>query len=122
MKIMLVDDHPAMRRVLKQLLEMSIPDRIEIMECESGEEAIEEYRTFLPDYILMDYQLKKLNGLETVEIISQTAPQTNVILVTSYDSTFLRNKANRLNIRGFVSKDNLSELADYFTSKTPQHN
>jgi len=117
MKIMLVDDHPAMRRVLKQLLEMSIPDRIEIMECESGEEAIEEYRTFLPDYILMDYQLKKLNGLETIAIMHENAPNATFIIVTSFDSSYLRKKAKNYKIAGFFSKENLSEIPKYLTNK-----
>jgi DNA-binding NarL/FixJ family response regulator len=122
MKIMIVDDHSAMRRVLKQLLHMSYSDNVEIKECESGEEAIEEYQTFLPDYILMDYQLKRINGLQTAQIISQKAPDANVILVTSYDSVYLRNKAFQLNLRGFVSKENLSQLIEFITPQILQQN
>ncbi len=113
MKIMIVDDHAAMRRVLKQQLEMSLSDSLEFIECESGEDAIEEYQTFLPDYILMDYQLKQMNGFETARIINQNNPSVPVILVTSYDSDYLRNKAKSLNIKGFVSKENLSEIENY---------
>jgi len=122
MKIMIVDDHSAMRRVLKQQLEMSISDSVEILECESGEEAIEEYDSFLPDYTLLDYQLKQINGLETARLINQKDPFANVIIVTSYDSAYLRNKANSLNIKGFVSKENLSEIAKFIITKTPQQN
>jgi len=110
---MIVDDHAAMRRVLKQQLEMSLSDSLEFIECESGEDAIEEYQTFLPDYILMDYQLKQMNGFETARIINQNNPSVPVILVTSYDSDYLRNKAKSLNIKGFVSKENLSEIENY---------
>ena len=113
MKIMIVDDHAAMRRVLKQQLEMSLSDSLEFIECESGEDAIEEYQTFLPDYILMDYQLKQMNGFETARIINQNNPSVPVILVTSYDLDYLRNKAKSLNIKGFVSKENLSEIENY---------
>ena len=119
---MIVDDHSAMRRVLKQQLEMSISDSVEILECESGEEAIEEYDSFLPDYTLLDYQLKQINGLETARLINQKDPFANVIIVTSYDSAYLRNKANSLNIKGFVSKENLSEIAKFIITKTPQQN
>ena len=122
MKIMIVDDHSAMRRVLKQQLEMSISDSVEILECESGEDAIEEYDSFLPDYTLLDYQLKQINGLETARLINQKDPFANVIIVTSYDSAYLRNKANSLNIKGFVSKENLSEIAKFIITKTPQQN
>lgn len=111
MKIMIVDDHQGIRLVLKKHLELAISEPYEVIECESGEEAVEEYVLQHPACVLMDVELKQMNGLQASEIIIDHDPKAKIIIVTSHEIPFMRKKAGELPIIDFVSKENLSELA-----------
>jgi DNA-binding NarL/FixJ family response regulator len=110
MKIMIVDDHADMRRMLKSVVAIAAKQPVEIIECADGEEAIEQYPVQHPDCVLMDVQLKKMNGFDAAEIIYQSDPNASVIFVTSHNTSAFRLKASLLHAKGFISKDNLSEL------------
>lgn len=112
MKIMIVEDHKDMRNVLKQIISLSLGDSAEsFIECESGEEAVTQYRRLHPDYVFMDLQLKKMDGFRAIELIHQHDARANVIMVTSSDTPTIRSRAKELNVRNFVCKDNLSEIS-----------
>ena len=110
MKIMIVDDHAEMRRLLKSVVSLSITDSVEFIECESGEDAIEQYPASEPHCVLMDIELKKIDGIYTTQQIYNYDDQANVIIVTSYCSPAFKKVAENLGVKGFVSKDNLSEI------------
>lgn len=110
MKIMIVDDHDAMRRVLRNIVSLLKPSPDEIIECESGEEAVGKYIIHHPDCVLMDIEMKGINGFETIEKIYTQNPEANVVIVTSYDTPSFRKRAKKLRAKGFVTKDKLSDL------------
>lgn len=110
---MVVDDHSDMRRVITSIIEKSITQPVQFIECESGEGAVDTYKTNRPDYVLMDYQLKQMNGFEAAEEIIKTDKEASIIMVTSYDSPLMRLKAEKLNFKGFITKDNLTEIVRY---------
>jgi DNA-binding NarL/FixJ family response regulator len=111
MKIMIVDDHADMRRLLRNLVLLSIPWPVDVIECEDGEEAVRQFSVHRPDCVVMDVQLKTaMNGFEATERIYQADPNASVIFVTSHNTTAFREKAKVLHAKGFVTKDNLSEL------------
>lgn len=110
MKIMIVEDHAEMRKVLKNVVLMSDNGSFEIIECDNGEQAIGNYALHQPDIVLMDVQLGKMNGLQATEEIYKTDAQAKVIIVTSHDSSSIRRKAKKLHTSGFVRKDHLQEV------------
>ncbi len=110
MKIMIVDDHSEMRQVLIKYASMSVSEPLDILECESGEDAVMEFSRFRPDCVLMDYQLKNMNGLEATMQIYDIDAGANVVMVTSYDSPTLRSRAGVMQLKGFVNKERLSEI------------
>lgn len=110
MKIMIVDDHEDMRRTLRNYIALSQIEPLEFTECESGEDAIEQYNKLLPDFVLMDIELKTLNGFEVTEKILKQDPKAKVIIITSYDTPGFRKKAEKIGANAFVSKDKLSDL------------
>ncbi len=113
MKIMIVDDHIDIRRVLKTILSVGNADTLHFIECESGEEAIRQYPIHRPDLVLMDIELGNMNGLEAAAFILNSDKKANVLIVTSHDSPSIRNKALNLPVRGFISKDDLSQVHQY---------
>lgn len=110
MRIMIVDDHAAMRRVLKTVVS-SIPETpFEFIECESGEDAVVQYALKRPDCVLMDVQLKQMNGFDATKRIRTIDAKANVVIVTSFDSPSIRLKAEAMSVLGFVSKEHLSDI------------
>jgi len=76
-KILIVDDEPQIRRVLKVIL---TGERYEIVEARSGEAALSQFREFLPDLVLLDLNMPGMGGLETCRVIRETSDVPIVIL------------------------------------------
>src|SRR5436190_19271415 len=77
-KILVVDDEPQIRRVLKVIL---AGERYEIVEARSGEAALLKLREFLPDLILLDINMPGMGGLETCRTIRE-ASEVPIIILT----------------------------------------
>jgi DNA-binding NarL/FixJ family response regulator len=110
MKIMIVDDHADMRRMLKSVVLNAAPKPVEVIECADGDEAVRKYDMLHPDHVLMDVQLGTTNGFTATERILEQHPDASVIFVSSHNTSAYRTKAKLLHAKGFVSKENLSEL------------
>ncbi len=110
MKIMIVEDHPDMRRMLKSIVSIAAHEPVEVFECADGDEAVRTYDIVLPDHVLMDVQMGPTNGFTATEQIRERHPEASVIFVTSHNTSAYRTKAKLLKATGFVSKENLSEL------------
>ena len=107
MKVLIVDDSPQMRRMMRQFLPA---DADEIRECEDGIDALEFYEKFLPDWVLMDWEMKQMNGLKATRQIIGKYPNAKILLVTQYNKDELREAASEAGAYGFVLKENLTEL------------
>lgn len=107
---MIVDDHADMRKFLRNLVLLSVPWPVDVVECDDGTDAISLYSKHLPDCVLMDVQLKTMNGFDAAEMIYRHYPNAAVIFVTSHNTPSFRTRAEQLHAKGFVTKDNLSEL------------
>lgn len=105
--ILIIDDNPAMRTMTRFYLQ-NIAD--EIRECEDGIDAFMAYADFRPDYVLMDWQMKHLNGLAAAREIILGFPEAKVVMFTQFDDDELRAAAYEAGVCGFVSKDDLSSL------------
>ena len=102
--ILLADDHPMMRRGLRQLLEME-PDLKVVAEANDGEEALALAKEYNPELILLDNNMPKLNGVETLKRLRQQGHQGKVLLFTvSNDEEDVR-AALRNGADGYLLKD-----------------
>ena len=108
MKLLIVDDHPRMRALLRRLL--ARPDR-EFIECGDGAEAVAACAAHQPDWVLMDLRMPGLDGLAATGQIKSAQPQTRIIVVTNHGDVELRAEAAALGVSGYVLKDRLEELA-----------
>lgn len=116
MRIMIVDDHAAMRRVVMNVVSLSRIEPLDFIECESGEDAVHQYADLHPDCVLMDVQLPKMSGFQATEHIRTHDATAKVVIVTSFDTPSVRLKAEKLHVDGFVSKDHLTDLHSYLHS------
>ncbi|WP_034341211.1 response regulator [Deinococcus misasensis] len=83
-RILLVDDHPVVRKGTRDLLE-SHDDLMVIGEAGDGQEAIDQAMKLTPNVILMDVSMPGMNGIEATKRIKSLAPTISVLVLTSYD-------------------------------------
>src|SRR2546430_2456710 len=81
-KILVVDDEPQIRRVMRVTLG---GQGYEIVEARSGEEALERFREHLPDLVLLDLNMPGMGGLETCRQL-RAGSETPIIVLTVRDS------------------------------------
>jgi two-component system KDP operon response regulator KdpE len=76
-KILVVDDEPQIRRVMRVIL---AGENYEIVEARSGEAALLSFREFLPDLVLLDLNMSGMSGLETCRAIRETSEVPIIVL------------------------------------------
>jgi two-component system KDP operon response regulator KdpE len=77
-KILIVDDDPQIRRVVRVIL---AGEGYEVVEARSGDAALLRFREFLPDLVLLDLNMPGMNGLETCRALRETS-EVPIIFLT----------------------------------------
>ena len=107
-KILLVDDHEAVRSATRALLSERSDMSMVCGEASDGAEAVEKVRSLHPDLVLMDISMPRMDGLEATRIIRGENPQIKVILVSQNDASALVRQMAEVGAYGQISKDALS--------------
>ncbi len=107
MKVLIVDDNAKVREVVRDYLPASVR---EIFECADGAEALAFYQKHLPDWVLMDWEMPRMNGITAIREIIREFPNANICMVTAFDDAEIRAEALQAGASRFVLKDNLFEL------------
>ncbi len=112
MRMLVVDDNPAFRRVLRFFL----ADLAQVHECEDGSEALASYEEHRPDWVLMDLSMPGMSGLAALRQILAVHPEARVAILTQTDSPALRAAATQAGARHYFLKDDLTHLQSLFAS------
>ena len=80
--ILIVDDEPRMRRFVRMNLEL---EQFQVSEASDGLEAIRKVRDEMPDLVVLDVEMPKLDGFETLREIRRTAPVPVIMLTVRGD-------------------------------------
>ncbi|ABY42172.1 MULTISPECIES: response regulator [Bacillus] len=102
--VLIVDDHFVVREGLKLIIETSDSFQI-IGEAANGEEALSFIEKKKPDVILMDLNMPKMSGLETIEALNKKQNHTPIIILTTYNEDELMLKGIELGAKGYLLKD-----------------
>lgn len=102
--ILLVDDHPLMRRGMRQLLELQ-DDFAVIGEASNGEEALRCVPDLQPDLILLDNNMPQLNGIETLKRLRHDGFRGTILIFTVSDAEEEVRDAMRHGADGYLLKD-----------------
>src|SRR3546814_2639818 len=78
-RILLIDDHSLFRSGVRLLLQRQ-PDFEVVAEAADGVEGIKRAKEFQPDVILLDLNMPGLSGLETLQLLVQDLPGSNVVI------------------------------------------
>jgi DNA-binding NarL/FixJ family response regulator len=107
-RVMIVDDHTAIRRGVRGILQ-ELPEWEFCGEADNGQEAVRLAKALRPEVIIMDLSMPVLNGLEATRIIREVLPQTKVLLLTLHASSELVRSAFRAGARGYVLKSDAEQ-------------
>ena len=103
-RVLLADDHTLMRAGLRELLE-----RIEgvnvIGEASDGQEALDLVGLQLPDVVVLDISMPRLNGLEAAERIRKSFKNVRVIILSMFGTEEYVTAALRAGASGYLLKD-----------------
>ena len=101
-RVLIVDDHPAVRRGLRTFLELA--DGLEVIgEAADGPTALELIAQTSPDVVLLDMLLPGMDGVEVLHELRERALACRVLVVTSYPDRMPA--AIRAGARGYLSQD-----------------
>lgn len=103
-KILLVDDHPMLRRGMKDLLSLE-SDFDVVADLSSGEEALTYLKDNVVDLIILDQNMPGLSGLDTVKQINELDIQAKILMFTVSDSGDDIHNALKLGVNGYLLKD-----------------
>ena len=116
MKIMIVDDHREMRRLVRSALSHMAD---EFVECDNGSEAVDAFARERPDWTIMDIAMKPMDGLEATGRIKKRFAHARIVILTQHDSPPMRQAAISAGALAFFSKDDLVGVANALQSSAP---
>lgn len=103
-RVLLVDDHEVVRQGLGLLLETS--DDIEVVgEAADGAEALRAVAELMPDVVLMDIRMPRVDGIEATERLRAGHPEVAVVILTTFNEDDLLRRGLRAGARGYLFKD-----------------
>lgn len=79
-KVMIVEDEASIRRFIAINLNRS---GFDVLEVESGEKALEHFKSFLPAVVILDVMLPGMDGFEVCQRLRETMPMVIIIMLTA---------------------------------------
>jgi DNA-binding NarL/FixJ family response regulator len=102
--VVLADDQRVVREGLATLLRL-LPGIDVLAVASDGEEAIAVVERLRPDVVLMDLRMPRCDGVEATRRLRERAPDSKVIVLTTYADDRSVLEALRAGARGFLTKD-----------------
>jgi DNA-binding NarL/FixJ family response regulator len=102
-RVVIADDHPIIREGLRNLLESS-RDIAVVGEAEDGQQALDMVEEYLPDILLVDISMPRINGFQVTERIRSLHLPTQIIIMSAHTDQLMIRQAYKLGARGYLVK------------------
>lgn len=103
-KLILVDDHPLLRKGVRQLVELE-DDMAVIGEASNGEDAVQLVQELEADLVLLDLTMKGMDGIETLQAMRDAGVSCRIVVFTVSDDTSDVLAALKAGADGYLLKD-----------------
>ena len=107
-RVLIVDDHPMIRRGLRNFLS-SAPDINVVGEAEDSATALRAATELVPDVILLDIQLTGADGVAVASQLRKEQPKSKIVILTAYDNDDYIQGALRAGAYAYVLKKSSGE-------------
>ncbi|PQV45509.1 response regulator transcription factor [Paraburkholderia sp. BL21I4N1] len=101
--ILVIDDHPAFRMVIKMQL-MQLLGIEEVIEADNGQTAVELARQYTPKLAILDLDIPRISGLDVIPRLKLAHPAIRVLVLSGHDPAIFAPRAMRSGVHGFVGK------------------
>jgi two-component system response regulator DegU len=102
--VSIVDDHTLFRKAMINLIKV-FPRVGEVTEAGNGRDFIEQSKKKWPDVVLLDLEMPRMNGVETVEYLIPNAPDIKIIILTQHDSERYMLHMLEMGVHSFLLKN-----------------
>lgn len=102
--VLIADDHPVVRQGLTAFLALQ-PDIDLVGEAVDGADAVEKALALVPDVVLMDLAMPRIDGIEAIRRIRAHTPATKIIVLTSFSDEARLLAAVKAGAAGYLLKD-----------------
>jgi two-component system NarL family response regulator len=107
-RILVAEDHLVARVGVSTIVNLQ-PDMTVVAEATNGQQAIELYRTHLPDVTLLDLRMPILSGIEAAAAIHKEYPRARLIALTTYGGDEDIRRALHAGVQAYLMKDILHD-------------
>jgi two-component system response regulator NreC len=107
-RAILADDHHLIRQGIRSLLE-DTPGIEIVAEAENGEEAVRLVQRLIPDVLVTDISMPRLNGIQAAEKIRELKLPTRVVILSIYSTESLVRQSLRSGVKGYVLKSSVKD-------------
>ncbi|REB07142.1 response regulator [Sporosarcina sp. BI001-red] len=122
--LLVVDDEPILIRGIRSFVDFDALSITEVLEATNGEEALELFKTHLPDLILADINMPKMNGLDFASAAKALKPDVKIAMITGYDYFDYAVAALKAGVDDYVlkpvSKKDIQELLQKLIGKAQE--
>jgi two-component system, NarL family, response regulator LiaR len=102
-RVLLADDHEAFRRELRAIVDCE-SDMEVVGEAANGKEAVDMARRLVPDVVIMDINMRFMNGIDATLYLSKELPSVNVLILSMHSSPYLTKAVKGSGARGYMLK------------------
>jgi DNA-binding NarL/FixJ family response regulator len=106
--ILIVDDHPIVRRGFIQLINQE-PDLVITCEAESTNEAIQQVEKNDLDFVIVDISLKNSNGIDLIKHLTEHYGHIPILVVSMHDESLYAERSIRAGAKGYLMKQEADE-------------
>ena len=103
-RIVIADDHPVLRKGLRQVIEAD-PSLQVVAEADDGETALAQLEELQPQIAVLDIDMPKLDGFAVMKEIQRRRLGIDVVLLTLHSDEVLFNEAMDLGAKGYILKE-----------------
>ena len=108
--VMIVDDEKLVLEDLKTLVDWEALGFEIVATAFNGKQALEKFKTFLPQVVFTDVRMPFMDGLELIRKLRETAPEVCIFLLTAYEDFTYARTAIKYGVKDYVIKSTLDEV------------
>jgi len=107
-RVLVADDHPVVRQGLMANLKPQRDMKV-VAEANDGLEAITLIKEHLPDVVILDLRMPRMDGLDVIGAVNESKLPVKVIIMTTFESEEDINRSLKAGARGYLLKDSTQE-------------